>query len=67
MCLDVHINKAMLRGMQPVRAAAVVNGRTEDMGLFVDDLGWISASSQEGGEVDDARGFLFVDGHGLLP
>jgi len=37
------------------------------MGLFVGGLGCIGGSSQEGGEVDNAWGFLLVDGHGLLP
>ena len=35
--------------------------------LLVDGLGFISGSSQQGGEVDNAWGFLLVDGHGLLP
>jgi len=58
--MRLGVNKAMFRGIESV-------GVGKAAAWLVYGLGWVSGSSQESGEVDNAWGFLLVDGHGLFP
>ena len=60
MCLDESI---MLRSGVCLRLQSVCadcNGGLDGLGRFI-------GSSQEAGEIDDAWGLFFIDGHSLLP
>ena len=60
MCSDEFI---MLRSEVYLRLQSVCT----DCNDKLDGLGRFTRSSQDGGEIDDARGLFFVDSHSLLP